>query len=307
VVLAALHAGTSGTLVGVLAVGTIAAVESALALVGAARQRTQLGGALSRVAALLSPASASSLEAVDGIPGVDHVSVTYRAGAAPALADVSLRLPPGRRVAVVGPSGAGKSTLLAVLAGTVLPDAGEVVGAGDPHRVGGLFADAHVFHAPVRDNVLLARPDATDDDLAAAAAPAGFLDWVRDQPAGWDTEVGEDGGQLSGGQRQRLALARALLLGPEVLVLDEPTEGLDPAAADAVLAAVVAAAPGAVVLVTHRLSGLDDFDEILVLDMGRVVQRGRHLELVAQPGWYRDQWRIQQADERGYLAFASTT
>jgi ATP-binding cassette subfamily C protein CydC len=307
VVLAALHTGTSGTLVGVLAVGTIAAVESALALVGAARQRTQLGGALDRVAALLSPAPAPVLSAADGMPGVDHVSVTYRAGAAPALADVSLSLPPGRRVAVVGPSGAGKTTLLAVLAGTVRPDAGQVVGAGDPHRVGGLFADAHVFHAPVRDNLLLARPDATDDDLAAASAPAGFLDWVRDQPAGWDTEVGEDGGQLSGGQRQRLALARALLLGPEVLVLDEPTEGLDPAAADAVLAAVVAAAPGAVVLVTHRLSGLDDFDEILVLDMGRVVQRGRHLELVAQPGWYRDQWRIQQADERGYLAFAATT
>ncbi|HEV7708213.1 MAG TPA: ATP-binding cassette domain-containing protein, partial [Asanoa sp.] len=124
VVLAALHTGTSGTLVGVLAVGTIAAVESALALVGAARQRTQLGGALDRVAALLSPAPAPVLSAADGMPGVDHVSVTYRAGAAPALADVSLSLPPGRRVAVVGPSGAGKTTLLAVLAGTVRPDAG---------------------------------------------------------------------------------------------------------------------------------------------------------------------------------------
>ncbi|WP_089247295.1 thiol reductant ABC exporter subunit CydC [Asanoa hainanensis] len=302
VVLTALHAGTSGTLVGVLAVGTIAAVESALALVGAARQRTQLGTALSRVSALLTdPPPAPVAGAAAGTPGLDAVSVTYRAGAEPALRDVTLRLPAGRRVAVVGPSGAGKSTLLAVLAGAVRPDRGTVVGAGDPHRVGGLFADAHVFHAPVRDNLLLARPDATDEDLAAATSAAGFLDWVRDQPAGWETEVGEDGGQLSGGQRQRLALARALLLRPEVLVLDEPTEGLDPGAADAVLAAVVAATPGAIVLVTHRLSGLDDFDEILVLDAGRVVQRGRHADLVARPGWYRDQWSTQQ----GYLAVAT--
>ncbi|GIF64749.1 hypothetical protein Ais01nite_27840 [Asanoa ishikariensis] len=302
VVLTALHAGTSGTLVGVLAVGTIAAVESALALVGAARQRTQLGTALSRVSVLLAdPSPDAGVAAVTGTPGLDAVSVTYRSGAAPALRDVTLRLPAGRRVAVVGPSGAGKSTLLAVLAGAVRPDSGTVVGAGDPHRVGGLFADAHVFHAPVRDNLLLARPDASDDDLAAAAAAAGFLDWVQNQPVGWETEVGEDGGQLSGGQRQRLALTRALLLRPEVLVLDEPTEGLDPGAADAVLAAVLAATPGAIVLVTHRLNGLDGFDEILVLDAGRVVQRGRHADLVARPGWYRDQWSTQQ----GYLAIAT--
>ncbi|WP_157548552.1 ATP-binding cassette domain-containing protein, partial [Micromonospora sp. ATCC 39149] len=132
----------------------------------------------------------------------------------------------------------------------------------------------------------------------------GLLDWVHAQPAGWDTVVGEEGGQLSGGQRQRLALARALLAAPGVLVLDEPTEGLDPSAADAVLASALAATPAghSVLLISHRLSGLADLDEIVVLDAGRVVQRGRHDELVAAPGWYRDQWLLQEAAERGYLA-----
>jgi ATP-binding cassette subfamily C protein CydC len=232
------------------------------------------------------------------------VGVDYRPGAPPALDGIDLRLPPGHRVAIVGPSGAGKSTLVAALSGAVAPTRGVATGGGYPRRVGGLFAEAHVFHATVRDNLLLARPDADDDDLAAAADAAGLLDWVRSQPAGWDTVVGEDGGQLSGGQRQRLALARALLLRPDVLVLDEPTEGLDPAAADEVLSsALVAAGPArAVVLVTHRLHGLDAFDEILVLDRGRVVQRGSHDDLVAAPGWYRDQWTQQRADETGYLA-----
>jgi ATP-binding cassette subfamily C protein CydC len=335
VVVVALRAGVDGVLVGVLAVGTLAAVEVALSLVGAARQRTAIRGGLRRVAALIDPAEAATTPGpapavgttatgtgaaaatpaatgasnvaaggADAVPALVNVGVDYRPGAPPALDGIDLRLPPGHRVAIVGPSGAGKSTLVAALSGAVAPTRGVATGGGYPRRVGGLFAEAHVFHATVRDNLLLARPDADDDDLAAAADAAGLLDWVRSQPAGWDTVVGEDGGQLSGGQRQRLALARALLLRPDVLVLDEPTEGLDPAAADEVLSsALVAAGPArAVVLVTHRLHGLDAFDEILVLDRGRVVQRGSHDDLVAAPGWYRDQWTQQRADETGYLA-----
>ncbi|MGS2614199.1 thiol reductant ABC exporter subunit CydC [Micromonospora sp. LZ34] len=242
------------------------------------------------------------------------VTVRYRAGAAPALEGFDLHLPAGRRVAVVGPSGAGKSTIAAVLTGSVRPEAGRVTLDGRdlsaypeqelPRAVGGLLAEAYVFHASVRDNLLLGRAGASDDELAAATAAAGLLDWVREQPEGWDTVVGEEGGQLSGGQRQRLALARALLAAPGVLVLDEPTEGLDPAAADAVLASTLAATPPghSVLLISHRLSGLAGLDEIVVLDAGRVVQRGRHADLVAAPGWYRDQWRLQEAAERGYLA-----
>ncbi|SCG65669.1 ATP-binding cassette, subfamily C, CydC [Micromonospora coxensis] len=325
VVLVALRAEVGGVLVGVLAVGALAAVEIALALVGAARQRTQLRAGLARVADLLAapvepgppPAAGRSVD-----PAGSHhvrfegVRVRYRDGAAPALDGFDLDLPAGRRIAVVGPSGAGKSTLAAVLTGAVRPDAGRVTLDGEdlsaypaeelPRAVGGLLAEAYVFHASVRENLLLGRPGADEEELAAATRAAGLLDWVREQPDGWDTVVGEEGGQLSGGQRQRLALARALLAAPPVLVLDEPTEGLDPSAADAVLASTLAATPAghSVLLISHRLSGLDGLDEVVVLDAGRIVQRGRHADLVAVPGWYRDQWRLQEAAERGYLALA---
>ncbi|MER6755759.1 thiol reductant ABC exporter subunit CydC [Micromonospora echinofusca] len=320
VVLAALADGVDGVLVGVLAVGTLAAVEIALALVGAARQWTQLRTGLTRVAALLeAPAGPAAPGGAEVGPGpyevrFENVTVRYREGAPPALDGFGLDLPPGRRVAVVGPSGAGKSTLAAVLTGAVRPAHGRITLDGRelsayraeelPRAVGGLLAEAYVFHASVRENLLLGRPDADEEELAAATTAAGLLDWVREQPDGWDTVVGEEGGQLSGGQRQRLALARALLAAPGVLVLDEPTEGLDPAAADAVLASALAATPAghSVLLISHRLSGLAGLDEIVVLDAGRVAQRGRHAELVAAPGWYRDQWLIQEAAERGYLA-----
>jgi ATP-binding cassette, subfamily C, bacterial CydC len=320
VLVAVLRAGGSGVLAAVLAVAALATVEACLALVGATRRWIEIRSGLRRVAALLGPAPDGSTPDTPEPPAprpvprlageglrLENVVVRLRAGAAPALDGVTLAVPPGRRVAVVGPSGAGKSTLLAVLAGAIRPDAGSAtINRVDlatydpvalPRVVGGLLAEAYVFHATVRENLLLGRPDADEAALADACAAAGLLDWVREQPAGWETVVGEQGGQLSGGQRQRLALARALLAMPGALLLDEPTESLDPVAADRVLGSTLAAAgpSRAVVLVTHHLRGLDDFDEILVLDAGRVCQRGRHADLCAAPGWYRDRWLAQEA------------
>ncbi|MCP2325491.1 ATP-binding cassette subfamily C protein CydC [Hamadaea flava] len=202
---------------------------------------------------------------------LDEVTVRYREGGVPALEGFSLTLPPGSKTALVGPSGAGKSTVLGLLSGAIAPSDGSVTYAGRPlpeeayDLVGGLFADAAVFHASVLDNVTLGRSSTLEERNAAAEA-AGLLDWIEAQPDGWDTLVGEEGAAMSGGQRQRLTLARALLHAPPVLLLDEPTEGLDPQHADEVLRRVLAyAGHRTVVLVTHRTSETSAFDAAVQL------------------------------------------
>jgi ATP-binding cassette subfamily C protein CydC len=281
-------------LVAVLSLTALAAVEVVLPLAGVAARYAELRGAWQRVRALLPAGSADELpEETAGVAApaairLAGLTVRYPDAEVPALAGLDLELPPGRRVAIVGPSGAGKSTLLGVLSGAVPASSGSVtVGAGSAGLgwpfTGGVLADGYVFHASIRENLTLGRTGLDDPMLAGALATAGLPGW-EDR---LDEVVGEDGGKLSGGQRQRLLLARALVAVPPVLLLDEPTEGLDPAAADGVLADVLCAAPGhTVVLVTHRLVDLRAFDEILVLDEGRVVQRGEHATLAGQPGWY---------------------
>ncbi|MBP2704083.1 thiol reductant ABC exporter subunit CydC [Microbispora sp. RL4-1S] len=220
----------------------------------------------------------------------------------PALAGVSLTLTPGRRVAVVGPSGAGKSTLLAALMRTAEIESGDVLVNGVDvrrlrsddvrARITGLTQDPYVFHATVRDNLRLAGPDASDEELAEAMRRARLDAWAG--RTGWDTVLGEDGRTVSGGQLQRLALARALLFDPSVLLLDEPAEALDEETADLLMADLLDATRGrTTLLVTHRLRGLEQVDEIVVLEDGRVAQRGTHAELAAVPGYYRDLWRSE--------------
>lgn len=326
-VLLAVRGGVDPVAVAVVGVGALVAVENCLELPAAARRWAAIRSPLARLAAVVEAADVAGESAAGpaGAPvpagpvtvSVRGLRVQHPGRAVPALAGVDLEIPPGARVAVVGPSGAGKSTLLAVLAGLQPPTAGTVTVAGAPlpayperqrpRLAGGLLADAHIFHTTVRANLLLADPDADDEALVSACRVAGLGDWLAAQPAGLDTVVGEDGAQLSGGERQRLALARALLAAPAVLLLDEPTEGLAPEAADRVLRDVLAAAgpDRSVVVVTHHLRGLAGFDEILVLEDGQVRQRGTHAELSAVHGWYREQYHAQQLAHEGYLRTAA--
>ncbi|MGH3098360.1 MAG: thiol reductant ABC exporter subunit CydC, partial [Streptosporangiales bacterium] len=198
------------------------------------------------------------------------------------LDGVDLALPPGRRVAVVGQSGSGKSTLAAVLLRQLAPEGGRVLladtdaaalAADDVRRVVGLCAQqAYVFDSTVAENVRLARPDASDEEVTAALGAARLGDWLDHLPHGLETRVGEHGNRLSGGERQRLALARVLLAGLPVVVLDEPTEHLDEPTADVLMADLLAATRDrAVLLLTHRTADLAAMDQVWRLDRGRLV------------------------------------
>ncbi|MFE0799384.1 thiol reductant ABC exporter subunit CydD [Streptomyces sp. NPDC058812] len=225
-----------------------------------------------------------------------------------ALAGLDLTLAEGRRIAVVGPSGSGKTTLAQVLLRFLDADAGSYTLAGvdayalagdDVRRLVGLCAqDAHLFDSSVRENLLLARKDATEGELRDALARARLLEWADSLPDGLDTLVGEHGARLSGGQRQRLALARALLADFPVLVLDEPAEHLDLPTADALTGDLLAATEGrTTLLITHRLAGLEAVDEVIVLGEGRVAQRGTYAELAAVPGPLRAMAEREAASE----------
>ncbi len=213
------------------------------------------------------------------------------------LTGVSLRLEVGRRMGLVGPSGAGKTTLAHVLVRFRDLDRGRaLLGAHDlrqyrpedVRRLVGLCAqDAHVFDTTLLENVRLARPDATLGEVEEAAARAHLLDWIRTLPDGWQTRAGDAGDRLSGGQRQRLALARALLARFPILILDEPTANLDQETADRLLADILVASEGCtLLLISHRLRGLETMDEILVLEEGRIVEAGTPAELAGRAGRY---------------------
>ncbi|MER5789021.1 thiol reductant ABC exporter subunit CydD [Streptomyces sp. NPDC001980] len=305
----------SGVAMAVVVLTPLAAFEAVLGLPLAVRHRQRVRRSAERIYEVLdAPEPVREPERPRQAPAAPFpvvlkgLTARYPGQPRDALGGLDLTLHEGRRVAVVGASGAGKSTLAQVLLRFLDPGAGSYTLAGvdaygmdsdDVRRLVGLCAqDAHLFDSSVRENLLLARKDATEEDLRDALGRARLLDWVDGLPDGLDTLVGEHGARLSGGQRQRLALARALLADFPVLVLDEPAEHLDLPTADALTADLLAATEGrTTMLITHRLAGLEAVDEVIVLDEGRVVQRGSHPELTAVAGPLRDMAEREAAAE----------
>ncbi|WP_307028574.1 thiol reductant ABC exporter subunit CydD [Streptomyces canus] len=292
----------SGVTMAVVVLTPLAAFEAVLGLPLAVRYRQRVRKSAERVYEVLdAPEPVREPERPREAPAspfpvaVRGLSARYAGQERDALAGLDLTLTEGRRIAVVGPSGSGKTTLAQVLLRFLDAEAGSYTLGGvdayaldgdDVRRFVGLCAqDAHLFDSSLRENLMLAKKDASEADLRDALGRARLLKWADGLPDGLDTLVGEHGARLSGGQRQRLALARALLADFPVLVLDEPAEHLDLPTADALTADLLAATEGrTTLLITHRLAGLEGVDEVIVLDGGRVVQRGSYAELAAVAG-----------------------
>jgi ATP-binding cassette subfamily B protein len=249
-------------------------------------------------------ADARELQVTKGEVCFEHVAFAYQADR-PILHDVDFTIAPGEKIAVVGASGAGKSTLARLLfrfynvgQGRILidgQDISEVTQASLRAAIGIVPQDTVLFNESLHYNLAYARPEATQDEIITAAKLAQLHDFVQGLPEGYDTVVGERGLKLSGGEKQRVAIARAILKRPRILIFDEATSALDSESEQAILSALKKASVDHTTLViAHRLSTIVDADEILVMENGRIVERGDHTSLLAHKGTYAMLWNLQK-------------
>ncbi|MBN1202460.1 MAG: thiol reductant ABC exporter subunit CydC [Anaerolineae bacterium] len=299
-----------GVMLAVLILATITSFEAVLPLPAAFQHLESNLAAAQRLFDIVD-APPAACDPPDPLPPPDHVDLVvhnlrfrYNPDDPPALDGISFSLPQGGKLAVVGASGAGKSTLVALLLRFWDGWTGAITLGGIDLRayrgedvralIGVVAQTTHLFNGTIRDNLLIARPDATNDDLVRAAQCARLHDFIAGLPQGYDTWIGEQGLGLSGGERQRLAIARAILKDAPILVLDEPTANLDTVTERAVMDALHAAMRDrSTLLITHRLVGLEAMDAVVVLQAGRIVEQGRHADLLQIDGHYRRMWAIQ--------------
>ncbi len=233
-----------------------------------------------------------------------NLSFTYPHTSIPALDNVTFTLPPSASLAIVGPSGAGKSTIVNLLLKFWDYNSGEITLGGESlkaldqdevrKRCALISQNSYFFNTSIRENLKLARPSASEEEMERAARAAQIHDFIMRLPKGYDTLIGEQGVRLSGGERQRLAIARALLKDAPILLLDEPTANLDPLTEKQVIETLFEIMRGKTsLLITHRLVGLENVDEILVMHHGRIIERGKHNDLIARSGLYRRLWELQ--------------
>jgi ATP-binding cassette subfamily C protein CydC len=244
---------------------------------------------------------------------VEHLSFRYHEAATDALHDISFTLPAKGFIAIVGPSGSGKSTLIHLLLRYWNYQHGHIQLGGHPLRdyaredlyklISVIEQDTHLFNTTIRENLMLARAEATDKEIEEAARQAQIHDFIQTLPRGYDTQVGEQGLRLSGGERQRIAIARAFLKNSPLLFLDEPTINLDAIAERGILHALrKLATTRTTILVTHRLIELDMADEILVLQKGHIIERGKHHELLQAKGLY---WQMLDLNQKHAIEVAA--
>ena len=239
---------------------------------------------------------------------MDHVSFAYDRRR-PIVTDLSLTIPPGRTFAIVGSSGAGKSTISRLLyrfydvtRGRIMID-GQDISRVTQHSlraaVGMVPQDTVLFNDTIRYNIRYGRPDASDEEVYMAAKLAHIHEFVMSLPQGYETMVGERGLKLSGGEKQRVSIARTILKGPPILILDEATSALDTRTEQEIQKALRQVAQNrTTIVIAHRLSTVIDADEIIVLEAGRIAERGRHEELLKKQGIYFAMWtRQREADE----------
>ncbi len=301
-----------GVLLGMLALGVLSSFEAVATLPAGQQYLEENEAAGRRLKHLID--EGRNLEKEKGrldAPGLEpelafeNVRFRYEPNGPWVLDNISVKIPGGRRIGIVGQSGAGKSTLVNLLVRFWEPAAGEIRLGGvnikelTPQVVrenmGIVSQKPYLFHATIKENLLLAKPEATNEELYEAARRARIHDFILSLPQGYDCLIGEEGMKLSGGQQQRLAIARVLLKDAPILILDEATSGLDPVTERELKEELFALAENrTLIVITHHLELVKDMDEILVLGKGRILEQGKHEELMRKEGQYRRLW------EKGY-------